>query len=217
MSNGASAPRSASARMRSSEVGSAQCRSSKASTTACVRAAARIHAVIAASCRRRNSSGASFAGRSSGKRTSTRGASRGAYSVGSRPIRPRVFSRSAKRCSVDRSAPKRSRPHSAIGCSGVFCNSCDDDHSVQVWRLAEAAMKLLDQPGAALSRGRRAAFLEKPLNLQPRTMPTMIAGARSGVEHWRPSMTFKGRLQHERTCRTDWPCLHLRDGKWVDA
>ena len=33
MSNGACAPRSASARMRSSEVGSAQCRSSKASTT----------------------------------------------------------------------------------------------------------------------------------------------------------------------------------------
>ncbi len=50
-----------------SEVWSAQCRSSKASTTACVRAAARIHAVIAASCRRRNSSGAIFAARSSGK------------------------------------------------------------------------------------------------------------------------------------------------------
>jgi hypothetical protein len=48
-------------------------------------------------------------------------------------------------------------------------------------------------------------------------MPTMIAGARSGVEHWRPSMPFKGHLQHERTCRTDWPCRQLRDGKWVDA
>ena len=31
-----------------------------------------------------------------------------------------------------RSAPKRWRPHSAIGCSGVFCNNCDDDHSTQV-------------------------------------------------------------------------------------
>ena len=51
------APRSASARRRSSEVGSAQCRSSKASTTGCVRAPARTQAVIAASCRRRNSSG----------------------------------------------------------------------------------------------------------------------------------------------------------------
>ena len=50
-----------------SEVWSAQCRSSKASTTACVSTAARIHAVIAASCRRRNSSGPIFAARSSGK------------------------------------------------------------------------------------------------------------------------------------------------------
>jgi hypothetical protein len=161
MSNGACAPRSASARMRSSEVGSAQCRSSKASTTACVRAAARIHAVIAASCRRRNSSGASFAGRSSGKRTSTRGASRGAYSVGSRPIRPRVFSRSAKRCSAVRSAPKRSRPHSAIGCSGVFCNSCDDDHSVQVWASRRGARETPRSastcPGQARGRSERVA------------------------------------------------------------
>ena len=45
----------------------------------------------------------------------------------------RVFSRSASRCSSGASGPpKRSRPHSATGCSGVFCNSCDDDHSTQV-------------------------------------------------------------------------------------
>ena len=31
-----------------------------------------------------------------------------------------------------RSAPNRWRPHSAIGCKGVFCNSCDDDHSTKV-------------------------------------------------------------------------------------
>ena len=45
---------------------------------------------------------------------------------------PQVCSRSTRRCSVGRSAPKRWRPHSAIGCSGVFCNNCDDDHSTQV-------------------------------------------------------------------------------------
>ena len=58
MSSGACAPRSASARMRSSEVGSAHCRSSKASTTGCERAPARTQATERASCRRRNSSGA---------------------------------------------------------------------------------------------------------------------------------------------------------------
>ena len=133
MSNGACAPRSASARMRSSEVGSAQCRSSKASTTACVRAAARIHAVIAASCRRRNSSGASFADAvlwQRGHRPAARAGAR--IRLGPGRSDRSVFSRSARRCSAGRSAPKRWRPHSAIGCSGVFCNSCDDDHSTQV-------------------------------------------------------------------------------------
>ena len=151
MSSGACAPRSASARMRSSEVGSAQCRSSKASTTGCVRAPARIQAVIAASCRRRNSSGANFAARSSGSGISTSGASRGAYSAGSRPIRPQTCSR-GRRGAVRRaaSAPKRCRPHSAIGCSGVFCRSCDDDpFDPGVRRLAEPGVKLLDQPRLA--------------------------------------------------------------------
>ena len=120
-------------RMRSSEVGSAQCRSSKASTTGCERAPARTQAVIAASCRRRNSSGANFAARSSGSGMSTSGASRGAYSAASRPISPRVFSRSARRRSSAASAPpNRSRPHSAIGCRGVFCRSCEAAHSTQV-------------------------------------------------------------------------------------
>ena len=65
----------------------------------------------------------------------------------------------------------------------------------------------LDNCRAAPSRGRR---VDKPLNLQPRTMPAMIAGARSGIKHWRPSMRLKGRLQHERTCSTDWPCRQPR-------
>ena len=43
-----------------------------------------------------------------------------------------VSSRSARRCSAGASAPNRWRPHSAIGCSGVFCNSCDALHSTQV-------------------------------------------------------------------------------------
>ena len=133
ISNGACAPRSASARMRSSEVGSAQCRSSKASTTGCVRAPARYHAISAANCRRRSSSGASFATRSSGSGISTSGASRDAYSEASRPISVRVCSRSASgRPSGASAPPKRRRPHSAMGCSGVFCKSCDDDHSAQV-------------------------------------------------------------------------------------
>ena len=83
--------------MRSSEVGSAQCKSSKAITTGCDRAPARTQAVIAASCRRRNSSGGNFARRSSRSGMSTSGASRGAFSAGSRPISLKVFSRSLKR------------------------------------------------------------------------------------------------------------------------
>ena len=89
----------------SREVGSAQCRSSKTSTAGCVRAPAKYHAVTAASCRRRNSSGANFAERSSGNGMSTSGAIRGAYSSGSRPTKRSVFSRSARRPSSVASAP----------------------------------------------------------------------------------------------------------------
>ena len=109
-------PRSASARNRSSDVGSAQCRSSNASTTGCDRAPARIQAVIAANCLLRNSSGAKLAARPSGRGMPTSGASRGAFSAGSRPMRRKVPSRSARRSSAGASAPKRCRPHSAIGC-----------------------------------------------------------------------------------------------------
>ena len=107
MSIGACAPRSARVCIRSSEVGSAQCRSSNASATGCDRAPARNHAVSAANCWRRNSSGANFAARSSGSGMSTSGAISGAYSLGSRPIRRSVFSRSARRRSRGSSAPKR--------------------------------------------------------------------------------------------------------------
>ncbi len=133
MSSGACAPRSARVCIRSSEVGSAQCRSSNASATGWDRAPARNHVVSAASCRRRNSSGASLAARSSGSGMSTSGAINGAYSEASRPMSRSVFSRSARRRSAGSSAPKRWRPHSAIGCKGVFCNSCDDENSTKVW------------------------------------------------------------------------------------
>ncbi len=113
-------------------VGSAQCKSSIASATGCERAPARTQATIAANCRRRNSSGGRLGTRLAGNGMSTIGASRGAYSAGSRPTNFSVPSRSARRCSAGSSAPNRWRPHSANGCKGVFCRSCDDDHSTQV-------------------------------------------------------------------------------------
>ena len=60
-------------------------------------------------------------------------------------------SRSARRCSAGSvRPPKRSRPHSAIGCSGVFCRSCEALHSTQVCGVsAEPRMELLDEPRLA--------------------------------------------------------------------
>ena len=55
---------------------------------------------------------------------STTGASRGdIFGRGRGPIKRNVPSRSARRCSAGASTPKRCRPHSTIGCSGVFCRS----------------------------------------------------------------------------------------------
>ena len=88
--------------------------------------------VIAASCRRRNSSGAKFAARSSGSAISTSGATKGAYSAAIQADEPQRVLEVGEALSAGTSAPNRWRPHSAIGCSGVFCNSCDDDHSTQV-------------------------------------------------------------------------------------
>ena len=51
----------------------------------------------------------------------------------SSPTEPSAASSSASRFRPSTSAPpKRARPHSAAGCSGVFCNSCEDAHSIQV-------------------------------------------------------------------------------------
>ena len=120
-------------RKTSSVVGSAQCRSSRVSTTGCARAPAITQLVSAANCRRRNSSGAKIGLRSGGTGMSRSGASKGTFSAGSSLISARVFSRSESRRSAGTSAPpNRWRPHSAIGCSGVFCKSCEQLHSTQV-------------------------------------------------------------------------------------
>ncbi len=132
-SSGACAPRSASAWMRSSDVGSAQCRSSKASTTGWVLAPARSRATIAASCRLRSSSGPNFGARSAGSGISSSGARSVAVSWTSSFTWASVVSRSASRLSAATSwPPKRARPHSATGCRGVFCRSWDEFHSTQV-------------------------------------------------------------------------------------
>ena len=94
---------------------------------------------------------ASFAARSCGQRD-----------VDQRREQRRVFrwsrGRPAQACSRGRrgavrpaaSAPKRWRPHSAIGCSGVFCRSCEErPFDPGVRRLAEPGVKLLDQPRLA--------------------------------------------------------------------
>ena len=102
---GASAPRSAMPRRRSSVLGSAQCISSTAITIACVRAAAIVQVVMAANWRRRNSSGGKRSARSAGNGISSSGASKGTFSATSSFTCARVFSRSARRCSAGTSAP----------------------------------------------------------------------------------------------------------------
>ena len=89
--------------------------------------------VRAASCRRRNSSAAKAGTRSIGSGMSRSGASKGRFSAGSSLTCASELSSSARRCAAGTSAPpKRWRPHSAIGCSGVFCRSCEQLHSTQV-------------------------------------------------------------------------------------
>ena len=61
------------------------------------------------------------------------GASNGTFSAGSNLTSIREFSRSTRRVSAGTSAPpNRWRPHSVIGCSGVFCRSWEQLHSTQV-------------------------------------------------------------------------------------
>jgi hypothetical protein len=52
--------------------------------------------------------------------------------LGKRPISRNEPSRSASRCSAGAPVANRNRPHSAIGCKGVFCRSCDALHSTHV-------------------------------------------------------------------------------------
>src|SRR6516165_3358809 len=52
------------------------------------------------------------------------------YSKGQKnDFRVAEFSRSARRSAGTSAPPNRWRPHSAIGCSGVFCKSCEQPHS----------------------------------------------------------------------------------------
>jgi hypothetical protein len=87
----------------------------------------------AVNCRRLNFSGGKSGTRSAGSGISSSGPSRTAFSPASRLTCASELSKSASRCSVGMSAPpKRVRPHSAMGCNGVFCNNCEPHHSTQV-------------------------------------------------------------------------------------
>ena len=76
------------------------------------------------------------------------------FSAGSSLTCASELSSSASRRSAGTSAPpKRWRPHSAIGCSGVFCKSCEQLHSTQVCGVSpQPGMKFLDQAGFAEPR-----------------------------------------------------------------
>jgi hypothetical protein len=190
ISSGACVPRSASACSTSSEVGSAQCRSSNASTSGWVRALASTHVESAASWRLRNSSGESFGARPEGSGTSITGASSGAYSAGSSPTEPSAASSSARRFSPATSAPpKRARPHSAIGCSGVFCSNCEDVHSTQVCGVSASRARNssisrdLPRPGSptiseSCPSPRRARSQRRASRSSSSTRPTSGVGER---------------------------------------
>ena len=168
--------------MRSSEVGSAQCRSSKASATGCERAPARTQATSAASCRRRNSSGASFAARVLRQRDVDQRRDQGRiFGRIQADQRQRVLEVGEALLGRRRSAPNRWRPHSAIGCSGVFCNSCDDDpFDPGVRRLGELAAKLFDKArladaGLADDRARTGLRLQRARPAPSKSVELLLA------------------------------------------
>ena len=109
------------------------------------------HDTIDANCRRRITSGAKDGARPGGRGMSSSGARSGATSCALIPTSRKELSSSARRCSAGMSAPpRRWRPDSAIGCSGVFCNSCEALHSTQVCgvpaSLAWSSSMSLDLP-----------------------------------------------------------------------
>ena len=99
------------------------------------------------------------------------GASKGTFSAGSSLTCASELSRSASRRSAGTSAPpKRWRPHSAIGCSGVFCRSCEQLHSTQVCGVSrEPGMKFLDQ--ARFTQARLADDQHQLAVTLPRPLP----------------------------------------------
>ena len=95
-----------------------------------------------------------------------------ACSAGSKPSKTNVSSRSARRCSAGASRPNRCRPHSAIGCSGVFLQKLRGapfDPGMRTFR--EPRVELLDEP--RLTEGQFANDLDE-LALTPRSgaLPT---------------------------------------------
>ena len=137
--------------MRSSDVGSAQCRSSKASTTGCDRAPPETRRSSPPVASAATLPAAKLAARSGRQRNVDERREQGrvfGWVEADQPQRvlevgEALFGRSIR-------PPKRCRPHSAIGCSGVFCRSCEALHSTQVCGVsASCAVELLDQPRLA--------------------------------------------------------------------
>ena len=114
----------------------------------------------------RGSSGAKANARSAGSGMSRSSASKGTFSAGSSLTSASVLSRSARRCSAGTSTlPNRWRPHSVIGCSGVFCNNCEQLHSAQVCGVSHADQREIPRSGATCrgrARRRSAAAARRP-------------------------------------------------------
>ena len=156
---GACAQRSLSACKRSIDVGSNHCKSSRTRTSGWLRAPAIAHSTIAANCLRRISSGERLGKRSGGTGMSTSGASRGACVAGSSLTAARSDSSSASRCSGATSGPPNlARAHPRTGWSGVFCNSCDELHSIHEcglsanWLRNSSTSRDLPMPGSPTIR-----------------------------------------------------------------
>ena len=195
MSNGACPPRSARACIRSSVLRIRPMQVLEGLTTGCERALAK---------NSRRQPQLVVGGAIPGARVSTRArpaagcppvALTGAHIWRvSRPISRSVFSRSARRRAAGLSAAKRWRPHSAIGCNGVFCSSCDHENSAQVRGcLAERQAKLLDEARLADAgfadheRELALAFSSARSQRRCKKVLPLLAARRAGVKERAPN------------------------------
>ena len=198
-SSGACAPRSASARKRSSDVGSAQCRSSKASDN---RLGPRPRQNPGGHCRQLPAPqlfGREFRGAVRRQRNVHERREQGRMFGWVEPINATCLRGRRGAVRLAASAPKRSLPHSAIGCSGVFCKSCEALHSTQVCGVSPSCewnssmSRDLPSPGSptistswpspARARSQRRAAVPIP----PRGRRTALASSRRpfGRRRWR--------------------------------